>query len=62
MKDILLKRNELKRNSIALSNVKFDDETKDKDIENLLKEEDKVYNKWKFYDKFIKIREKEKKK
>lgn len=55
MKDILLKRNELRRNSINLRTIKFDESVNEKDIENLIKEQDKVYKKYKFYDRMVKM-------
>lgn len=57
MKDILLKRNDLKNKSVKLNSIKFDDELKNKDVARLLNEQHRVYNKWNFYDKFIKARE-----
>lgn len=55
MKDILLKRNDLKKRSVGLRTIKFDEEMKDKDVERILNEQHKVYNKWKFYDGMAKV-------
>ena len=57
MKDILLKRNELKNKSTALKLLKFDDNLKYEQTKKLEEEQDKMFNKWNFYDKFIKARE-----
>ena len=59
MKDILLKRNKLKENSIRLRTVKFD-ESVNRDLTfKLNREQDEIYKKYKFYDNFIKANEKE---
>ena len=55
MKDLLLKRNDLKKRSVGLRTIKFDDELKDKDVERILNEQHKVYKKWKFYDGMAKV-------
>ena len=54
MKELFLKRNELRRNSIKTSIIKFDDDLKEKDVGKLMKEHEKIYNKWKFYDGMVK--------
>ena len=57
MKDILLKRNELKEKSIRLSTIKFEPSIKNGQTDVIAKEQNEIYSKWKFYDKFIKARE-----
>ena len=57
MKDILLKRNELKEKSIKLRTIKFAPSTANKQTDVIIKEQNEIYNKWNFYDKFIKARE-----
>ena len=57
MKDILLKRNELRTKSINLRTLKFDPSIKDKLTTDISNEQDKIYKKYKFYDSFIKARE-----
>ena len=55
MKDILLKRNDLKKRSVGLRTIKFDEEMKDKDVERIINEQHKIYNKWKFFDGMVKV-------
>ena len=57
MRDILLKRNELRSKSVHLKSMKFDDKLKDKQSDEISKTQNEIYNKWNFYDKFIKARE-----
>ena len=57
MKDILLKRNELLRKSIRMRSMRFEPKISDKQVEQIAKEQKENYNKWSFYDKFIKARE-----
>lgn len=57
MKDILLERNKLMKNSIKMRSMKFDPELNDKQIAEITKQQNKIYKKWYFYDKFIKARE-----
>ena len=57
MKDILIKRNELRSKSVYLKSLKFDANVKDHKADEIAKEQDRTYNKWNFYDKFIKARE-----
>lgn len=57
MRDILLKRNELKNNSIQLRTLKFDPTLKNSLTDVVAEQQGKVYNKWKFYDRYIKARE-----
>lgn len=55
MRDIYLKRNELNELSQKLRVAKFDNNLKDDQVTNLIKEQDKIYQKYKFYDNYIKI-------
>ena len=57
MKDIILKRNELKRKSIKLRTIKFSPELKNKQTDKIIEEQNKVYDKYNFYDKFLKARD-----
>lgn len=57
MKDILLKRNELKNKSVYLRSVKFSPDISDEQAKKVAKTQNEIYNKWKFYDKFVKARE-----
>lgn len=57
MKDILLKRNELKNKSVYMRSMKFDPELNEREVESVTKQQHDIYNKWNFYDKFIKARE-----
>lgn len=57
MKDILIKRNELRKKSASLRVIKFDPDLKDSQTDKIVEEQNKIYNHWKFYDKFIKARE-----
>lgn len=57
MKDILLKRNALKNNSIHMRTMKFEPNIKKEQVCKIAKDQEKIYKHWKFYDKFIKARE-----
>lgn len=57
MKDILLKRNDLKIKSIHMRSMKFDPELNEREVDSVVKQQHEIYNKWNFYDKFIKARE-----
>lgn len=57
MRDILLKRNELKNKSIHLRNMRFEPGVSDNRVMENAKTQNELYNKWNFYDKFIKARE-----
>ena len=61
MRDILLKRNELRNKSESLRFIKFDDSLKYEQTKKIAEQQDKIYKQWKFYDKFIKAREEVKK-
>ena len=54
MKDIIVKRNDLMRRSKELRVVKFDDKVNKDQVAVLIKEQDKIYKKWKFYNEVIK--------
>lgn len=57
MKDILLKRNELKSKSIHMRSMRFEPKINEKQVQEIAKTQNDIYNKWNFYDKFIKARE-----
>lgn len=57
MRDILIKRNQLRNESVYLKSMKFDNKIKDNKVDEITKTQNKIYNKWNFYDKFIKARE-----
>lgn len=60
MRDIYLKRNELCKKSIELRTAKFDPLIKDKKTDELIEAQDKIYKKFKFFDNYIKVMNKEK--
>lgn len=57
MRDILLKRNELKSKSIHLRNMRFEPGVSDNRVMENAKTQNDLYNKWNFYDKFVKARD-----
>lgn len=57
MRDILLKRNELRSKSVHLKSMKFDNKIDEDRVDEIVKTQNEIYNKWNFYDKFIKARE-----
>ena len=57
MKDILLKRNDLKIRSSRMRSMRFEPDIKDKQVDRIVEEQSKLYKHWNFYDKFIKARE-----
>lgn len=57
MKDILLKRNDLKNRSVNMRGMRFEPDIKDEQINKIVEEQSKIYKHWNFYDKFIKARE-----
>lgn len=59
MKDILIKRNKLKEDAMKLREVKFDEKISKSHGMELNKEQDKLWNKFIFYDNFIKAKDKE---
>lgn len=60
MKDIYLKRNKLRENSIKLRSTKFDKSLKREETFKLNEEQTKIYKKFNFYNEFIKAYNKEK--
>lgn len=60
MQDIYLKRNELRKNSVYLRSAKFDKRLKKEETFKLNEEQTEVYNKFNFYNEFIKAYSKEK--
>lgn len=59
MTNIYLKRNELCEKSKQLRSIKFDIKVKNDRSFDINKEQDKVYNKFKFYNEYIKAKNKE---
>lgn len=57
MRDILIKRNELKNKSAHLRPMRFEPKASNKQIDEIAKTQNEIYNRWNFYDKFIKARE-----
>lgn len=55
MRDLYLKRNDLKFCSKKLRVAKFQGDISRQQIAKLVEEQDKIYKKYKFYDNFIKI-------
>ena len=55
MRDIYLKRNELNELSQKLRVAKFDINIKDDQVTKIIKVQNEVYQKYKFYDNYIKI-------
>lgn len=62
MKDIIIKRNNLCKKSIALRSAKFDTKLKREQVTELIKTQDDIYKQYNFYKGFLKAYEKEKKK
>ena len=60
MKDIILTRNKLRNDAMQLRTLKFDNKIKSKHSTELNLEQDKLWKKYEFYDKFIKAKGKEK--
>lgn len=57
MRDILIKRNELKNKSVHLRSMRFEPKVSNEQIDEIAKTQNEIYSKWNFYDKFIKARE-----
>ena len=57
MKDILIKRNELKNKSVHLRSMRFEPKVANEQIDEIAKTQSDIYNRWNFYDKFVKARE-----
>lgn len=60
MKNILLKRNELREGSVRMSSMRFDPELKQEEVDKVAMQQKQLYKKWKFYDGFIKATSKKK--
>ena len=58
MRDLYIKRNELCKKSCDMRTAKGDLDIKPELVDELVKEQDKVYKRFKFYDNFLKEREK----
>ena len=57
MRDILIKRNELKNKSMHLRSMRFEPKVKEEQIDEIARTQNEIYNKWNFYDKFVKARD-----
>ena len=58
MRDLYIKRNELCKKSCDMRTAKWDLDIKSELVDDLVKEQDKVYKRYKFYDNYLKEREK----
>ena len=58
MRDLYIKRNELCKKSCDMRTAKWDLDIKPELVDELVKEQDKVYKRFKFYDSYLKEREK----
>ena len=58
MKDLLIKRNKLRKDAMILRSVKFDKKVNGDRVTILNKEQDDLWKKYKFYDNFIKAKNK----
>ena len=56
--NLYIKRNELCKKSMVMQVVKWDLVLSDNRVDELSKEQDKVYKRFKFYDNYLKEREK----
>lgn len=59
MKDIMLMRNKLRTDAMQLRSLKFDNKIKSKHSTELNKEQDKLWKRYVFFDKYIKVKDKE---
>lgn len=59
MKDIYIKRNKLRDNSIKLRSAKFEKRLARDETFKLNEEQTKIYKKFKFYDEYLKALNKE---
>lgn len=57
MRDILIKRNELKNKSAHLRSMRFEPKASNKQVDEIAKTQNDIYNRWNFYDKFVKARD-----
>ena len=55
MRDIYLKRNELSRKSQKLQTAKFDLSLTGDQVNELVRVQDEIYKRFKFYDEYLKI-------
>lgn len=55
MKELYLKRKQLCDTSMNLRTLKFDPTITKEEVNNLIRKQNEVYKKWKFYDNYIKI-------
>ena len=55
MRDLYIKRNELNRISQTLRTAKFQDGISRDQVSKIVEEQKEAYNRFKFYDNFIKI-------
>lgn len=55
MKELYLKRKQLCDTSLNLRTLKFDSTLTKEEVNNLIRKQNEVYKKWKFYDNYIKI-------
>lgn len=60
MKDLYIKRNELSKNSQYLQTVKFDNQIRGVQVNELIEEQKRVYKKYEFYDNYLKAINKKK--
>ena len=58
MRDLYIKRNELCKKSCDMRTAKWDLDIKPELVDELVREQDKVYKRFKFYDGYLKEREK----
>ena len=59
MKDLIEKRNKLKRDAMRLREVKFEPKLRNEHSMNLNKVQDNLWKKYKFYDNLLKASRKE---
>lgn len=55
MRDLYLKRNELSRKSQNLQTAKFDLRLSGDQVNELVRVQDEIYKRFKFYDEYLKI-------
>ena len=55
MRDLYLKRNQLCESSLILRNMKFQGDLPRERITQLIKEQNEIYKRFKFYDNYLKI-------
>lgn len=60
MKELIEKRNKVRMDAMRLREIKFDEKIKSEHTIELNKEQNKLWNKFKFYDNLIKAKRKEK--